>query len=139
MNNFTKKFLGTLTIILPLILFCMTSVALAAGNPGQGGGQGNPPAVPISLVFENPFKVGNNLYDVVKAIVEHVIMPIGGVLCVLAFIWAGFQYVTAGGDQTKIKKAHQTLLYTVIGTAILLGAWVISEVVQVTIDQVTHL
>ena len=33
-----------------------------------------------------------------------------------------------------IKKAHDALLYAVIGAAILLGAWIISEAIQGTIN-----
>jgi len=86
------------------------------------------------IVFENPFKTGtNNLYDLARAIVNNVILPIGGVLCVLAFIYSGFMYVIARGDKTKISNAHNALLYSAIGTAVLLGSWVIANVVENTI------
>lgn len=97
-------------------------------TPGQGGG--------ISIKLENPFKTGDSLYDLIKAIINNIVLPIGGVLAVLAFIYSGFLYVTAQGDAGKIKTAHQALLYTAIGTAVLLGSWVIASVIENTIRQI---
>jgi hypothetical protein len=70
-----------------------------------------------------------------KAIVNNVLLPIGGVLAVLGFIWSGFLYVMAQGNSTKIADATRALSYTAIGTAILLGAWAITDVISGTITQ----
>ncbi|MEK7187156.1 MAG: TrbC/VirB2 family protein [Patescibacteria group bacterium] len=91
--------------------------------------------VSADITLDNPFAQEGSLVDLLNLIIEKIIFPIGGVLAILAFIYAGFKYVTAQGDTTKIKEAHQTLLYVVIGTAILLGARVISEVISGTINQ----
>lgn len=95
---------------------------------GQEGG--------ISIKLQNPFRTGDSLYDLIRAIINNIILPIGGVLAVLAFIYSGFLYVTAQGDSGKIKDAHNALLYTAIGTAILLGSWVIASVIENTIKQI---
>mgnify|MGYP003394299859 FL=1 len=47
---------------------------------------------------------------------------------------SGFMYVTAQGDETKIKTAHKSLLYTSIGTAVLLGAWTLANVICNTVN-----
>ena len=70
-----------------------------------------------------------------KVILNDIIMPIGGVLVVLAFIYSGFLYVTAQGDTKKISDAHKALLYTAIGTAVLLGSWVLATAICKTIGQ----
>lgn len=132
-----KKLCATILLSLPLFFFGISTVLAQGGVPNTGtGGVGNPaPSTKVTVKLENPFKFGNSLYDVVKAVVNNVIMPIGGVLCVLAFIYAGFSYVTAGGNSTKIADANRTLLYAAIGTAVLLGAWVIAQVIETTIKQ----
>jgi len=89
----------------------------------------------LAITLDNPFSGGDSLLELLNTIINEIIFPIGGVLAILAFIYAGFKYVTAQGDTTKIEEAHQTLLYVVIGTAILLGARLISEVISGTIDQ----
>lgn len=87
-----------------------------------------------TFCLENPFKIGNNLYDVLKNIVHNVLLPIGGILCVLAFIFAGFKYVTAQGDPKAIDTAHKMLLYASIGTVLLLGAEVFSTAISNTVN-----
>lgn len=91
------------------------------------------PAVNVNL--PNPFSGDNSLFDLLRKVINDILLPIGGVLAVLAFIYSGFLYVTAQGNEAKLKIAHKALLYTAIGTAVLLGSWVISQVIKNTIDQ----
>ena len=107
-------------------------LAQPAGN-SPGPALGNPPAEPIKI--PNPFQGGDSLYALLKTIIEKILMPIGGVLAVLAFIYSGFMYVTAQGNEEKIKKAHSALLTTAIGTAVLLGSWALASVICETIGQ----
>ncbi len=104
-------------------------------NPPTGPGI-NPPTSVTSIKIENPFnsKVGNSLFGLVKAIVNNIVLPVGGILCVLAFIYAGFKYVMAQGNSTKLEEANRTLLYAAIGTAVLLGAWVLANAVCETLN-----
>jgi len=108
-------------------------------TPGQGGtntpGQGGTDSPNMEIKFQNPFGQNTNLFDVLKSIVNNVLLPIGGVLAVLAFIYSGFLYVVAQGNESKIDEAHRALLYTSVGTAILLGAWVIVGVIEKTVNQ----
>lgn len=94
------------------------------------------PALNVNL--PNPFNCGTancTLFDLLRKVINDILLPIGGVLAVLAFIYSGFLYVTAQGNEAKLKIAHKALLYTAIGTAVLLGSWVISQVIKNTIDQ----
>ena len=70
-----------------------------------------------------------------KVIISDIIIPIGGVVAALMIMYAGFLYVTAGGNETQIKKAHDALLWGAIGAAVLLGAYVIATAIQGTINQ----
>ena len=87
------------------------------------------------ITLDNPFKGGNSLFELLKSIMNDIVLPIGGVLAVLAFIYSGFLYVTAQGNEEQLKTAHKALLYTSIGTAILLGSWVLVNVICETIGQ----
>lgn len=142
-----KKLIFTLLLLVSFNL-CIV-FALAQGN--TTGGQNNPgnttggqnssgqtsgQTQTIKFSFPNPFsKAGNDLFTVMKNIVNQVILPIGGVIAVLAFIFTGFKYVMAKGKPDKIQEANRALLYTAIGTAILLGAWVIANVIGNTVNQ----
>lgn len=138
-----KTFLAPLISLLIFFMLGATLVLAEAGNPGIGGGgtlgvggAGNPPSKCNSTIcIENPFRVGGNLFDLLRAVINDIILPIGGILAVLAFIYSGFQYVMAQGDTKKISDAHNALLYTAIGTALLLGSWTLANVIGNTIDK----
>lgn len=53
----------------------------------------------------------------IKTIVN-VLSWVVGVLAVIMIIYAGFQYVTSGGDSGKISNAKNTLIYAIIGIVI---------------------
>lgn len=50
-------------------------------------------------------------------------------LAAIAFAWAGFLYMTAGGDQGKIKNAHDIFRKVAIGLIIVLGAYLIANLI----------
>jgi|SRR3989344_4319002 len=95
--------------------------------------------VTVTATLDNPFNCNGvdpcTLFTMFEAIINDILLPIGGVLAVMAFIYSGFLYVTAQGNTDKLKTAHNALLYTSIGTAVLLGSWVIAEVIENTINQ----
>lgn len=63
-----------------------------------------------------------------------VVMVFAIPLIVFFIILAGFQYVMARGNPGKIATANMSLLFAVIGGVLILGAWVILEVISGTVD-----
>lgn len=127
----------TSIFFLSLFLLCFVGVVAVHAQPKDSNA--NPTIVDSNSVteinFPNPFKNKgiDNLFDLVKAIVNNIILPVGGVLCVLAFIYAGFMYVMAQGKPAALEEANRTLLHAAIGTAVLLGAWVLANTVCGTV------
>lgn len=131
-----KKILSCIVYIL-LATVLVTPVLMQAsegGDPGSPEGGDGPSKTGTTIKIENPFKQ-NTIEQLIETLIRDIFIPIGGVLAVLMVMWAGFLYVTARGDTTKIKKAHDALLWAVIGAGILLGAWAISEAVGTTINK----
>jgi len=85
--------------------------------------------------IKNPLGSTNDLFGFLEKIIE-AMLQLGAVLAVIVVIYAGFLFVTAQGDEGKIKTAKNALLYTVIGLAILLGARIIASVIENTIRSV---
>jgi len=82
----------------------------------------------------NPLGETNDLGALILKIVEG-IAQVGYYVVVLFVIYSGFKFVAARGNDTKLKDAKQTFLYTVIGAAILLGATLLANVISGTVDE----
>jgi len=51
--------------------------------------------------------------------VTNVIAWFGGAIAVVMIIYASFTYVTSGGEQSKIKRAKDIILYAVVGLVVI--------------------
>jgi len=91
----------------------------------------------INTKIENPLgeKGPSNLPAFIEKAIE-IILIIGVPLVVLAIIYSGFLFVSAQGNSEKLKTAKKTLLTTIIGAALLLGAYVIANAISTTVDEI---
>jgi hypothetical protein len=127
------------TLVLAGIIFLSfpASFVSAQGSGSPLAGSGNPVVTTVKLT--NPFNACGTdncgVVDFFNLIINNILLPIGGVLAVGAFIWAGFKYVLAQGNMTEIKKAHDLMKFAVIGTALIFGAWAVKDVIEGTINQ----
>lgn len=88
-------------------------------------------------------KIGNplgttgpqNLPDFIKAIIQ-IVLVVGIPILVLAIIYSGFLFVKAQGNPGELEIAKRSLLYTVIGGALLLGAFVIATAIGQTVKDI---
>ena len=87
----------------------------------------------FALQFADPLKDVGNFGDLLLRIITTVIQ-IAIPLIVLAIIYAGFNFVTAGGSTEKIQSARNMLMWALAGGMIILGAWVIALVIQNTVN-----
>lgn len=85
-----------------------------------------------SIYFPNPINQ-NSLLELINAILR-IVLQIGAILAVFFVIYSGFLFVTARGNPGKIEAAQKTFFYTIIGGLIILGAFVISEIIQSTVE-----
>ena len=116
--------------VVPFLVNAQTSPAGGA-NPPSGSGCSD------SALICNPLQGGaDTIPEVVNLILKKIVLPIGAVIIVFMIIYSGFLFVMAQGNEEKLKTAKKTFTYTIIGAAVLLGALVISELVQSTIDAI---
>ena len=106
--------ISLLTLLLPLFVFA----------------QGDVPGI------DNPLKPEfDSLPNLIFALVD-IVSTIGFYIAVFFIIYSGFLFVKARGNEKEIGNAKEALKWTLIGTAVLLGARVIADVIQGTLDQV---
>lgn len=101
----------------------------SSGRTIGGGGGSNCD----SQHFCNPI-AAQSLSGLLSSLLQ-VVTAIGAVVVVFFIILAGFNYVTARGDEKKIQSATKTFTWTAVGAAVILGAQVIADALKGTVDQ----
>ena len=82
-------------------------------------------------MLENPIKVGTLTELLQKAI--DIVWKLGIPVIVLVIIYTGFLFVAAQGNPTKLIKAKDALLWVIIGSAVVLGSWVLAKALAGTV------
>ena len=88
----------------------------------------------LSVNLPNPLTGINSIPEFIKALLD-IALSIGTWVAVLFIIYSGFLFIKARGDVKGLEEAKKTFFGTMIGTAILLGAYVIAAAIQGTITQ----
>ncbi|MFA5095100.1 MAG: hypothetical protein WC447_00325 [Candidatus Paceibacterota bacterium] len=128
--NYIKKNLPKIILVTFILALPILSLAQNGTNPPPAGNGTNPPATG-NVKIVNPIH-SETLTGLIKTILEGVI-KIGMPIIVLAIIYSGFLFVRAQGNSEKLNEAKRTLLYTLIGAAILLGSWGIALLITNTV------
>ncbi|MBI2023397.1 hypothetical protein HYT01_02415 [Candidatus Giovannonibacteria bacterium] len=71
--------------------------------------------------------------DQVKAILNQVI-PILMILATVIFLWGIITYITAGGDEEKIKSGRRFIVFGLVGLFLMVSVWGIVGVLMNTFD-----
>lgn len=123
MKNTTRKIIKYIKWnIVPIMFITPVHLMYAQANPGSGA----------RATLQSPLGGVANLNDLIEKILK-VVVDIGTPIAVLFIIYAGFLFVTAQGNETKITKAKNAFTWAIIGTAVLLGAWVLALAIEGTI------
>lgn len=86
---------------------------------------------PITLTGASGGKI-QTIPEFLLALVD-IVFLFGMPIIVLFIIYAGFLFVTAGDNESQISKARTTILWTLIGAAVLIGAKVIAMAIKTTV------
>ncbi len=121
MKFLRKKIITTLAILFILLAPVLSFAGDGTGTPGS-----------LATKLENP--VGNikTIQQFIGKLLDGAI-KLGIPLVALAIIYSGFLFVKAQGKSEEITAAKDALLYSLIGGAILLGAWAISQALLDTV------
>ncbi|HEY4495988.1 MAG TPA: hypothetical protein VJC04_01375 [Candidatus Paceibacterota bacterium] len=104
-----------LTLLFPIIVLA------------QGGSN-------ITTKIDNPLSA-DTLFCFLKDILD-VFLTIGVIIAVLFMVYAGFLFVTARGAEAQLTTAKKAFLGAVIGTAIIMGVWVIAKAIVGTVNAI---
>lgn len=65
----------------------------------------------------------------IKSIIQ-ILVTIAGLVSAGFFVWGGFGYMTSSGNPVELDKAKNTIKYSAIGLAVVLGAFVLTNVIS---------
>lgn len=141
MNKLRSLFFLSVFYVLPLLTYA-ANTPVGGGSittpPGGGsittppsGGQGVNVGNPVGL--KNPLK-SDSLMELIQDIID-IVLVFAVPIIVFFIILAGFNFVMAKGDPTKVGKAKSMLLYVLIGGVLILGAQVLMSVIAGTVDE----
>ncbi|OJI08684.1 MAG: hypothetical protein COV08_03285 [Candidatus Vogelbacteria bacterium CG10_big_fil_rev_8_21_14_0_10_49_38] len=126
-KNKMKRFLtlaGLHIFTLGLLVWPIGGKLLAETGPVDSGG-----------VLQNPLKADTflELLDLLLGAV----VQVGLVVVTFFIIYAGFLFVKAQGSPDGLKNAKGAIKWTIIGSAIVLGAYAIKEIIYNTVSGLT--
>lgn len=75
----------------------------------------------------NPLKV-DSVPELIGIIIKAVLGIVGSI-ALLMFIYGGFMWLTSGGNDEKIKEGRKTLVWSIIGLALIFASYAILKFV----------
>ena len=81
-------------------------------------------ASPVSAQSGDVAKIQSFIQSVIQ-----VLVTLSGLIAAGFFVWGGVGYITSSGNPEALDKSKKTILYSAIGLVIVLGGFVISNVV----------
>jgi hypothetical protein len=86
--------------------------------------------------IQNPL---NSAYSTIPTFIAgflRVMVQIGLPVVAFFLLLAGYQFISAQGNAGKLENARSNFFYVIIGTLLILGAWVLATLIGNTVSQV---
>lgn len=65
----------------------------------------------------------------IQSIIQ-ILVTIAGLVSAGFFVWGGFGYITSSGNPEMLDRSKKTIIYAAIGLAVVLGAFVLTNIVS---------
>lgn len=73
---------------------------------------------------------GTDAWDAIANIIKQ-LLTLVSIVAVAYVLYAGFQIMTAGGDEEKVKTGRKTIIYVIVGIVVMwLSFWIVNLVIQ---------
>jgi hypothetical protein len=74
----------------------------------------------------------SNFIDIIRSLVNGSMLMVS-VYAAVAFMYAGFSYITAGGDTSKTQHAKEIFKKVLMGYIIMLSAWLVVKAIELAL------
>jgi hypothetical protein len=59
-----------------------------------------------------------------------VVVGLGFIVLLIMLIWAGFKYLTSGGEPKAVQAAHQTVTWALLGIVFMAISWLVLQLIH---------
>ena len=93
-----------------------------------------PSQTSLDITLQNPLGSTADIPSFIQKVLDGLVILLTPVI-VIMFLWTGFSFVKAQGNPEELSTAKSSLLWTVVGAALVLGAKGLSLVIGATVSQ----
>ncbi len=123
--NYKLKIKKLPTSIVSFVFFLLISAYLLSGGAGPGFA-GLTTASPVfAEELPNPLKT-KSIAEIIGRVIRGA-FGLAGSLALIIFIWGGFLWVTARGDEKQVKSGWDTVTWGALGIIVIFGSYMIAE------------
>jgi hypothetical protein len=87
--------------------------------------------------FLSGSEIGTQSIGIVVGRIVKGVLVVLGLVCLIIFIVAGFQWMTSGGNKEKIQAAQKSMSAAIIGLVIVIIAWAAIDFIIIALKNVT--
>ncbi len=77
------------------------------------------------VIVENPLNTPDTDVETIIGIVIQAALGLIGSITLFMLVWGGFQWLVAAGNEEKIKKGTQTMIWAVIGLFLVMSSYIL--------------
>jgi hypothetical protein len=74
-----------------------------------------------------------SIFDILKNGMQW-LLAIFGILCIVAFVISGIQYLTSAGDEDMLKTAKRNMTWSIVGVIVGLSGMVVLQAIQTWLE-----
>ncbi|MDD2823155.1 MAG: pilin [Candidatus Daviesbacteria bacterium] len=85
-----------------------------------------------ALIVTSPVFAASADVSKIQSFIQNIIqifVTLAGLVATAFLVWGGFRYMTSSGNPEALDGAKKTVMYSAIGLAIVLGAYVLSNII----------
>lgn len=105
------------------------STTIAADDGGSGGGISIDNDSSGGLNIENPLGTTSDITTLVENILNF-LWKLSWAIAPILIVYAGFLYITSAGNEDKVKTAQKTLIWALVGFAVVLIASSVPAIIE---------
>lgn len=105
----------TLTLVVGLFSLTVQKVSAEITNP----------AISETLGTDSERAASGQLFAIYFSYLWNALITVGGISVLIYFLWGAMEWITAGGDSSKLEKARLRILHSFIGLLILVSSFTI--------------